>query len=124
MEKDQLISMAYSRFSTFTKPRHSTNYAHCEGKEYDDLLVNVACAELTIEQYGTVCWGPVAFLLPDAMRTICHVLSSLRWLMLGIRRMTLLLINSFIKLALSPLKGRSRYLRKRIEKSYTKPIAS
>jgi hypothetical protein len=58
----------YDLFSAFSKPAHSTNFEHCpECAEYDELLMSVAREDLTIEQIGTVCWGPVAFLTPDAM---------------------------------------------------------
>jgi hypothetical protein len=68
MNRLDIINLAYREFSEFPKPDHSTDYLHClECKEYDDLLRNVKCADLTIEQIGTECWGPVAFLLPEAM---------------------------------------------------------
>lgn len=58
----------YDSFSEFTKPAHSTNHVHCpECAEYDSLLEHVRREDLSIEQIGTVCWGPVAFLVPDAM---------------------------------------------------------
>jgi len=63
-----LITRTYDTFASFEKPKHSTNYSHCkECAEYDDLLANVLRQSLTLEQIGTVAWGPIAFLTPDAM---------------------------------------------------------
>ena len=68
MDKEELISLAYKEFNEFEKPEHSTNYKHCEEcNEYNELLKDVDRKELSIEQIGTVCWGPVPFLLPEAM---------------------------------------------------------
>jgi hypothetical protein len=68
MTQEELISLAYEKFSGFKKPAHSTNFKCCwECEEYDDMLREVCRHELTIEQIGTVCWGPIAFLLPEAM---------------------------------------------------------
>lgn len=64
----QLIEAIYAEFSCFEKPPHSTNYKHCpECADYDELLKSVARENLSVEEIGTVCWGPVAFLLPEAM---------------------------------------------------------
>lgn len=58
----------YAAFSAFPKPAHSTDFNCCpECAEYDVLLRGVEREYLSIEQIGTVCWGPIAFLTPDAM---------------------------------------------------------
>jgi hypothetical protein len=63
-----LIASIYSGFSCFKKPLHSTNYTHCpECAEYDELLNSVTRETLNVEEIGTVFWGPIAFLLPEAM---------------------------------------------------------
>lgn len=68
MNREEIIAQAYKAFGEFDKPIHSTNYQHCEEcNEYDELLRDVKRANLSVEQIGTVCWGPVAFLLPEAM---------------------------------------------------------
>jgi len=68
MEQKELITLAYQAFSEFKKPEHSTDYQCCRGcEEYDLLLKDVDRKNLTIEQIGTVCWSPVAVLLPEAM---------------------------------------------------------
>jgi hypothetical protein len=58
----------YSAFAAFAKPEHSTNYSHCEEcAEYDQLLRGVKRTELTVAQIGTVAWGPIPFLTPQAL---------------------------------------------------------
>ena len=67
MNLEQLIANAYQVFSEIEKPQHSTNYSHCEEcAEYDEMLSTVEKRDLSIEQIGTVCWGPVPFLTPEA----------------------------------------------------------
>ena len=68
MEAETLIELAYREFSCFEKPEHSTNYNHClECAEYAELLYNVSRENLSIQQIGTELWGPVAFLVPEAL---------------------------------------------------------
>lgn len=67
MKKQELIARAYQLFSQYEKPLHSTNYKHCEEcKEYDELLNKITREQLSIEDIGTECWGPIPFLLPEA----------------------------------------------------------
>ena len=68
MTPQQLSARAYEDFASFQKPEHSTNHLCCpECAEYDELLANVEAKELTIEQIGSVFWGPVPSLTPEAM---------------------------------------------------------
>jgi len=68
MDFQQLVNRAYQVFSVFEKPEHATNYEHCEEcAGYDEMLLHVGRKELTTEQIGTVSWGPVPFLTPEAM---------------------------------------------------------
>ena len=67
MNLQKLVDSAYLAFSHFEKPEHATNYQHCEEcAEYDETLSLVSQRDLSIEQIGTVCWGPVPFLTPEA----------------------------------------------------------
>jgi hypothetical protein len=58
----------YEAFAEFRQPEHSTSHTHCaECAEHDETLQGVPRERLSIEQIGTVCWGPVPFLTADAM---------------------------------------------------------
>ncbi|MFC4820321.1 hypothetical protein [Dokdonella ginsengisoli] len=68
MNAQELSEAMYCAFAIFAKPEHSTNYSHCEEcAEYDLLLRSVARTELTVAQIGTVAWGAIPFLTPQAL---------------------------------------------------------
>ncbi|GAB2897477.1 hypothetical protein GCM10027046_28800 [Uliginosibacterium flavum] len=68
MDFQQLVTSAFEAFSGYEKPAHSTNHQHCgECAEYDELLSEILRQDLSIEQIGTDCWGPISFLTPEAM---------------------------------------------------------
>lgn len=68
IDKDDLVENAFKAFSEFEKPEHCTNYEHCEEcAEHDQTLIKKTKTNLSIEDVGTVCWGPVPFMTMQAL---------------------------------------------------------
>ncbi|HKI48902.1 MAG TPA: hypothetical protein VKA69_06225, partial [Desulfobacteria bacterium] len=58
---------AYSAFSAFMRPEQSTNYLDFEDAEFNRTLLSATRQSLTIEQLGTVGWGPISLMNPEAL---------------------------------------------------------
>jgi len=68
MNADELSRAVYSGFANIARPQHFTDYAHCEEcAEYDRQLQSVEGRALSASDIGTVAWGPIPFLTPQAM---------------------------------------------------------
>jgi hypothetical protein len=67
MKKDELIEKVYSVFSGFEKPEQCTNYLDLEDAEFNTVLLSSTRRSLTIEQVGTVAWGPIPSMNPEAL---------------------------------------------------------
>ncbi len=67
MRKEELIEKAYSAFSGFIKPEQCTNYLDLEDAEFNPMLLSATRRSLTIEQVGTVGWGPIPSMNPEAL---------------------------------------------------------
>ena len=67
MTGEDLVEKAYNVFSGFEKPEQCTTFDDLEDSEFDAELRNVSRRELTSEQVGTVAWGPIPSLSPEAI---------------------------------------------------------
>ena len=67
MKKADLIEKAYSVFSNFEKPDQFTKYTDFEDAEFNPMLLSASRRSLTIEQVGTVGWGPIPSMNPEAL---------------------------------------------------------
>lgn len=67
MKKEELIKKAYAVFSGFIKPEQCTNYTDFEDAEFNLMLLSTERRSLTIKQVGTVAWGPVPSMTPEAL---------------------------------------------------------
>jgi hypothetical protein len=67
MKKEELIEKAYSAFSGFRKPEQCTNFNDLEDAEFNPMLLSATRRSLTIEQVGTVGWGSILSMNPEAL---------------------------------------------------------
>jgi len=67
MRKEALIKKAYSAFSALVKPEQCTNYLDFEDAQFNRMLLSATRQSLTIEQLGTVGWGPISHMNPEAL---------------------------------------------------------
>jgi hypothetical protein len=67
MKKKELIERAYLVFSNYRKPEQCTKYTDFEDAEFNPMLLSATRRSLTIEQVGTVGWGPIPSMNPEAL---------------------------------------------------------
>lgn len=67
MSTEKIIKDAYRAFSSFSRPKHFTNYKHCEEcAEHDETMRSCSLSELGLRQVGNVGWSPIPFLTEQA----------------------------------------------------------
>jgi hypothetical protein len=67
MRKEEIIKKAYSAFSAFVRPEQCTNYLDFEDAQFNRMLLSATRQSLTIEQLGTVGWGPISHMNSEAL---------------------------------------------------------
>ncbi|MBC8228001.1 hypothetical protein H8E77_00440 [bacterium] len=67
INKKELIEKAYTVFSIFRKPKQCTKHTDFEDAEFNSMLLSATRRSLTIEQVGTVAWGPIPSMIPEAL---------------------------------------------------------
>jgi hypothetical protein len=67
LQKGRLIESAYSVFADFSKPEKCTEYLDLEDAEFNPILLSTTRRALTIEQIGTVSWGPIPSMNAEAL---------------------------------------------------------
>jgi hypothetical protein len=67
MKRNELIEKAYLAFSKFRKPEQCTKYLNFEDSEFNAMLLSATRRSLTIEKVGTVAWGPIPSIIPEAL---------------------------------------------------------
>jgi hypothetical protein len=64
---EALIEKAYRVFSDFEKPKQCTNYLDFEDAEFNLVLLSATRRSLDVEQLGTVGWGAIPCMNPEAL---------------------------------------------------------
>ncbi len=67
MKREKLIEKAYSVFSKFKKPAQCSNQAGFEDAEFNAMMPSVSRRDLSMKQIGTVAWGPMPSMTPEAL---------------------------------------------------------
>ncbi|MCF8131126.1 MAG: hypothetical protein K9N10_21655 [Deltaproteobacteria bacterium] len=67
MRKEEIIEKAYSAFSALVRPEQCTNYLDLEDAGFNRMLLSATRQSLAIEQLGTVGWGPISHMNPEAL---------------------------------------------------------
>jgi hypothetical protein len=67
VNKEELIEKVYRVFSVFEKPEQCTNYLDFEDAEYNPVLLAATRRSLDVEQVGTVGWGAIPCMNPEAL---------------------------------------------------------
>lgn len=67
MNKEQLIEKAYRVFSVFEKPEQCTKHLDSDDAEFNLILISATRRSLNIEQVGTVGWGAIPCMNPEAL---------------------------------------------------------
>ena len=79
MNKDEIISKAFTVFGNAERPEHFTNHTHCcECQEHDEVLRAAAPETIDRESLGSMGWDPITFTtdegfkyyLPGLIRTV------------------------------------------------------
>jgi len=67
VQRKELIEKAYLAFSKFRKPEQCPEYVDFEDFEFNTMLLSATRRSLTVEQVGTVAWGPMSSMTPEAL---------------------------------------------------------
>lgn len=66
MRDDEICNLVHQAFQGSPRPKHFTNYKHCEEcEEHDDLFRSRDIDTLEIDDINNGCWDPVCFLTPQ-----------------------------------------------------------
>lgn len=68
MDTAEIIKQSYDAFSSFKRPKHFTNYKHCEEcAEHDETMLSCQLSNLGPNEVGQPCWSPLPFLTEKAL---------------------------------------------------------